>query len=212
MKIEKLSVNKIKVTVGQRDLSIWDLSVQALNPESPFLREFIMSLVRHAESEMGFAEDCRRWVVEIMPQENEFVFVMTRVDISCAAAEERECLRRKMQSRNYRVVKKAVSRRQPFESIYRFDSFEDFVTMFNIAGGAAEFRRSKLYKMGGFYYLKTRLTVHIDGVQSNSALTQALLSEFAALPGEGLLAARLAEYGSLVAEGSDFEEIERTFA
>jgi len=209
MKIEKLSLNKIKVTVSPYDLSVWDISLEALNPESPFLHEFIRSLVRRAENEMGFDADCRRWVIEVMPQGSEFIFLITRMDDESAVREERENMRHKMQNRQFRVVKKAVLPVCAGECIYSFETFENFAAMLGSAD-TDEFKQSTLYKMGGKYYLKTRQASASDdnSVREPSA---ALLSEFGSRVNDTLLGARLAEYGVEVAKGDDFAQIRECF-
>jgi len=227
MKIEKLSLNKVKVTVSPYDLSIWDISLEEMNPDSPFVHEFIRSLVRRAESEMGFDADCGRWVIEVMPQENEFIFLITRVNAASetqAVSEirteskirgERERMRHKMQNRQFRVVKKAVSGQRTHECIYKFDTFEDFVAMLNIADDAEAFKKCKLYKLGGSYYLTAKVAI-TSGDTANEpnaaqAPNMALVSEFADRVDDKLFGAQLAEYGALVAANGDFVRIQESF-
>ena len=79
MKIEKLSSNKIRVTVTPSELTVWDINPQAISPDSPQLKEFIASLLAQSAEETGFDLASTSILVEARPQGNDFVFVITQL-------------------------------------------------------------------------------------------------------------------------------------
>lgn len=205
MKIEKLSLNKIKVTVSPRDLMGWDISFESLSPDSPRLREFIMSLIRQAEYETGFDAFGANIMIEAMPQNNDFVFFITKVDSESVSRSAKQLLRAKLLNKEYRVVKKAVSTQKSMPEIYRFDSFEDFIAFLHAVRGAQDFADGELYAAEGAYYLKLpALTV----AQKRMA---AVAGEFAVKTDTKFLEAYLLEHGKLVAKNDGFAEILKHF-
>lgn len=205
MKIEKLSLNKIKVTVSPRDLMSWDISFDSLSPDSPRLREFITSLIRQAEFETGFDAIGGNIMIEAMPQNNDFVFFITKVDNSNVAESAKQLLRRKLQNKEFRVVKKAVSPQKNLPCIYRFDSFEDFIAFFKAANGAKDFCGGELYKAQDAYYLK------LPAITGAHKRLSVLADEFAVKNETKFLEAYLAEHGTLIARNDEFWEMFNEF-
>lgn len=215
MKIEKLSLNKIKVTVSPRDLSSWDISFDALTPDSPQLREFILSLVRQAEYETGFEGVGGSLMIEAIPFNNEFIFFITKVDsdqkhsMQDSGTIYRQSLRKKLRTKDFRVAKKTVSKTYPANTasdyIYSFDSFEDFLALFNAISDTTAFNSSALYKYSGKYY------INAGSMQDGLYAMDSLICEFATLSADKLLGARLAEHGILIAKNESFNTIKDCF-
>lgn len=204
MKIEKLSLNKIKVTVSPRDLMGWDISFESLSPDSPRLREFIMSLIRQAEYETGFDTFGANIMIEAMPQNNDFVFLITKVD-SESAVRTKQLLRSKLLNKEYRVVKKAVSTQKSTPDVFRFDCFEDFITFLKAACCAQTLSEGELYVSEGVYYLKLPV---LTAAQKRVAT---LAREFAAKNDTRFLEAYLLEHGKLVAKNEGLSELLQYF-
>lgn len=205
MKIEKLSLNKIKVTVSPRDLMGWDISFESLSPDSPRLREFIMSLIRQAEFETGFDAFGANIMIEAMPQNNDFVFFITKVDSESVSRSAKQLLRAKLLNKEYRVVKKAVSSQKSVPGIFRFGSFEDFIAYLNAVRGGQDFSDGELYASDGAYYLKLPM---LTQAQKRMA---AVAGEFAVKNDTKFLEAYLLEHGKLVAKNDGFAEILKHF-
>lgn len=204
MKIEKLGLNKIKVTVSPRDLMSWDISFESLSPDSPRLREFIMSMIRQAEFETGFDAFGGNIMIEAMPQNNDFVFFITKVSSNMTES-TKQVLRRKLHNKEFRVVKKAVSPKKNLPCIYCFSSFEDFLSFFYTANSPKDFMGAELYRVNSLYYLKLPV---ITTAQKRLAL---LAEEFAVKNETKFLESYLMEHGVLIARNEDFENIYKSF-
>ncbi len=81
MKIEKIHLNKIKVTFSPEDLTEHNITPEAVKNNAPWIQRVLMMVVRKAEEEMGFsAADCRL-MVEAMPGDDDsMVMYITKVD------------------------------------------------------------------------------------------------------------------------------------
>lgn len=204
MKIEKLSLNKIKVTVSPRDLMSWDISFESLSPDSPRLREFIMSLIRQAEYETGFDAFGANIMIEAMPQNNDFVFLITKVDNE-NAARTKQILRSKLLNKEYRVVKKTVSTHKSVPDIFRFGSFEDFIAFLKAACNAQPLIEGELYVSEGVYYLK------LPALTSAHKRMTTLAKEFASKNDTRFLESYLLEHGKLIAKNEELARLLQYF-
>ncbi len=133
MKIEKLSSNKIRVTVTPSELTVWDINPQAISPDSPQLKEFIASLLAQSAEETGFDLASTSILVEARPQGNDFVFVITQLAYGIEETRKeftRAIIRKKLLSGQYR----AKSSSAPALSYFRFGALSDFAAFWRAAG------------------------------------------------------------------------------
>lgn len=202
MRIEKLSLNKIKVTVGYEDLSLYDISYETLSPTSPRLRAFILAMMKRAEIEIGFSAPAGNVMIEAIPQGDEFVFLITRVD---AQTEEkakpvltREEKREKLKNRSYRIVKKHVTQDKPDKQIFRFENLQSFALLLKVASLP---KTAVLYKCEDSYYLSLPC-----GSAKAKQLANIVL-EFAASVDEKLIQIYLKEHAKVFARGNEFDKI-----
>ncbi len=204
MRIEKLSLNKIKVTVDFEDLSLYDLSQETLSPESPRLKAFILAIMKRAELETGFNASVSNVLIEAIAQGENIIFVITRIDASANKPQQvltREQKLEKLKSNAYRVVKSNAAHTSE-KQFYRFDSLETFVALLRVCTLP---KTSVLYKSDFCYYLS---------LPCGSAKTKRisnLVTEFASAVDAKLLAIYLKEHAEVVARGTDFDKIAACF-
>ena len=206
MRIEKLSLNKIKVTVSWEDLSHYDLSHETLSPESPRLRAFILALMKRAEMEIGFSAPTGNVMIEAIPQGNEFVFLITRIEPAAAETKKtvltRDEIRAKLKNRSYRVVEKEASGQKTQKQYYRFENLDSFAALLKIS---ALPKTSLLYKGEDCYYLA------LPCGSAKAKRLNNLVTEFANPVDARWIEIYLKEHTKVIARGSEFEMIAACF-
>lgn len=151
MKIEKLGIGKIKVTVSHTELDTWNINPKAISPDSPQLKEFIGTMIARSAGETGIELSGSNVLVEARPQGEDFVFIITTVG-SDTDKMHREILksikRQKLMSGEYKAAAKTESTR----TYYSFNSLSDFAHMLKSAG-CDTFEDTLLYRGDGIYLL-----------------------------------------------------------
>lgn len=145
MKIEKIHVNKIKVTFTPDDVIAHNLTVSAVKENAPRLQEILMSVVRRAEEEVGFSAENARLMVEAMPAEDHsLVMYITRLgdneEIKDALNEAKKRFRLKV-------------RRAPEEAGLTLISFESFDDAIRLSHFAEDCDGGELYYYNERYHL-----------------------------------------------------------
>ena len=146
MKIERISENKLKVTISGDELMEWDVSFEALTYNTPQVQELFWDLIRRAEDETGFFAGDSNLVVEAMPQRNDsFVMIITKTNHDGV---ERTPFSAVAKARHERVKKLA----RECTVVVEFDSFDDLEegcrALENRFAGDCS-----LYKLNGKHYL-----------------------------------------------------------
>ncbi|MGM9552184.1 MAG: adaptor protein MecA [Clostridia bacterium] len=184
MKIEKIHLNKIKVTFTYEDLIEHNITPEAVKNNAPQMQKVLMNVVRKAEEETGFsASDCRL-MVEAMPGENDsLVMYITKLD-------DMEDLREAVHAVKRRIKLKV----RPTENAgkYACIKFSDFEDAVNMAKFFSEEEGGCLYFYQNSYYM----------VIEN---TDPLFSEFGIVSDCDSVADSVSEHGKLISENALYE-------
>ena len=206
MRIEKLSLNKIKVTVNTEDLSLYNISYETLSPTSPRLRDFILALIKRAEIETGFSAPAGNVMIEAIPLGEEFVFLITRFDPAVGTAAKpvltREEKREKLKTNAYRVVTKEEALKKAEKQMFRFETLESFAALAQVTKLP---KTSLLYKSPECYYLLLPCSSAKNKQIAN------LVSEFGSAVDGKLIDMYLKEHAKLIARGNEFDKITACF-
>lgn len=152
MKIERISHNKIKVTLSIDDLEQWNIDIENLSYNSPETQEMFWNMMKRAETETGFYVDDSQLIVEAMPLQSEgFVIIITRVDEEDDFESIHKYIKNKFRKSELRVKRKNKKISSTL-MLYMFSSFEDVCSasarLIDIYDG-----ESTLYKYKQYYYL-----------------------------------------------------------
>ena len=204
MKIEKLSLNKIRVTVTTGELNVWNINPKEISPDLPQLRAFIASLLE--QSYDGIDEELinSNILVEARPHGDDFVFVITRMSADYKNIQKeiaRSVKKQKFLSGNYKA--KTVSENPC--SYFAFDSLAAFAEML-CAVGCEPFIDTKLYRA------KDELYLHVGRLRPDFKKLCMILSEYAKPLGhDASFVAYINEHASLFAQYNDFGAIKRCY-
>lgn len=81
MKIEKIHLNKIKVTFSPEDLIEHNITPEAVKNNAPWIQQVLMNAIRKAEEETGFSAQNARLMVEALPGEDDsMVMYITKLE------------------------------------------------------------------------------------------------------------------------------------
>lgn len=152
MKIEKISDNKIKVTISFNDLEKRNIDLSSLNYNSPETQELFWDMIEQAEMELGFTTSDAQLCIEAVPDADEgFVILITKMYEECEFESIHKYIKNRFKKTDLRVKKKTKKVCSAIV-IYAFDDFEDLCLLskrlFNIYSG-----ESTLYKLENTYYL-----------------------------------------------------------
>lgn len=130
MKIEKIHLNKIKVTFSPKDIIEHNITPEAVRDNSPWVQKVLMNIVHRAQDEVGFPAENARLMVEAMPGEGDsMVMYITRLesdeDIKDAIKDVKRKIRLKLRQERSPV---------PETLCITFDDFEDAVRLARFAG------------------------------------------------------------------------------
>jgi len=144
MKIERISPNKLKITISSDDLHELNVSIDNLiyNPDEA--QDLFWQLIKRAEDETGFFADNSQIVVEAVPTKNDgFIMHITKIN------EQTE-----VQPQKYAKYKsKMKKRKQSFNPlVFEFENFENVILACNAMSNAF-IGQSRLYKYNNLYYL-----------------------------------------------------------
>ncbi|NLY43411.1 MAG: adaptor protein MecA [Clostridiaceae bacterium] len=175
MKIERISHNKIKVTLSVADLEKWNIDIDNLSYNSPETQEMFWTMIKRAETETGFYVDDSQLIIEAMPIQSEgFVIVITRVDDD----EDFESIHKYIKNRFRKSELRVRRKNKKINSallFYMFDSFED------VCAASAQLAdiydgESTLFKYKNYYYLSISKNCSLS--YYNPEAVEALLSEY----------------------------------
>ena len=189
LKIEKIEINKIKVTVSALDLIDMNISVKSLTPDSPVLHGFLHDVMERVKAETGFNPYSGQVMVEATPSGDGIVLMVTKL------SEEK-----KKKPKNVRVA----GHRSASKITYRFNSFENICSLFEISD-SNKFENASLYEyMENFYIIipkdKTAGMSEFGDARGNVALSESFLKEHAKLHAMGKDLVSMAEGVKKLAE------------
>ena len=152
MRIERISDNKIRVTISINDLEERNIDLTALNYNSPAAQELFWDMMEQAEVEFGFDASDSQLVIEASPDSDEgFIVTITRVSEDGDFESIEKYIKNKYRSKDLKGKKKS---RKVYSSImiYSFSSFEDLCSLSKrilpLYTG-----ESSLYKYKNTYYI-----------------------------------------------------------
>ena len=188
MKIEKISSNKIKITVTNEDMNVLGITFESFINDSPERNELFRSLIRRAEFETGMIIDNSRLMIEASPLKYDGIVVFfTKLD------SEEEFPLPGFKTRLRAKPKKAV----PDTAAYVFDSTDSLLDYSAASKIKAD---GDLYCFAEKYYL----------ILPSGAETDINISEYATKE-EGITKAFLSEHGKLLIKDNALKTIDKIF-
>lgn len=198
MKIEKLTEDKLKITLSIDDLEERNINLHSFMYNSPESQDLFWELLQTAEKECGFnVDDSMIYVEASTSGGGNFTLLVTKANEATPAI-EKISKPKKLTNKNFRLKRKTVPIKHE-SSIYIFESFDDICEFCNLCNTSI-LHANKLYSMNENYYLKT------DYIPYNIILDYASIAK-----NTELLEARLNEYGKVVIEEDALQTVAMHF-
>lgn len=191
MKIEKLSEDKIRITLNLEDLEKKHINFRDFMTNPAESQDLFLDVLKEAEEKVGFVtKDYKVMLEAFATPDGFFVLTVTRLVPEKDASKKRKVhIKRKTNPINTSL---AIYRFQIFDTFCQFCNYLAHSNLKNLAGLAG---RTVLYKYQDKYYLV------LENLHANSKLFKPFVSaitEFASsVPEADLFSTKLKEYGEI---------------
>jgi Negative regulator of genetic competence, sporulation and motility len=153
MKMERVSENKIKITVSFTDMEDRNLNLTSFNYSNPETQELFWDMMEQAENELGFDATTSQLCVEAYPgNEDEIIITITRLPETEEFESIQKYIKNKYTKREIRTKRK-TKKLVVSVVIYSFNDLEDACMMANTMRDVYN-GESSLYKCKDTYYLQ----------------------------------------------------------
>ena len=205
MKFEKLSDNKIRITLSIRDLEEKDIDFHDFMSNSIESQDLFLDMLEEAEEKVGFkTRDCKVKIEALAMTENDFVLTITRIvpegnkKTLYATPKKRPKIKRKVNNVNETCL------------VYKFNTFDDYcnfieyMTRNPLIDSAKLAGNICLYTYNNGYYL---VISDIKKKKKNITGFFTAITEFAVyVPEPDLYAHRIYESGALFIKNNAFKK------
>ena len=154
MKMERISENKIRITISTKDLTERNISADSLNYNSREARELFWDMMQKAEIEFGFTTADAQLCIEAVPHAtDEFIITITKVEegLDDKFYSIHKYIKSKYKKSELLAKKRSKRPCSPI-LIYSFQSIQDLK---NLSSRILKHYQGKssLYRASGTYYL-----------------------------------------------------------
>lgn len=196
MKIEKLSDDKIRITLNMEDLKEKDIDFHSFMSNPIESQDLFMDMLEKAEKEVGFVTEDYRVMIEALAMSNgNFVLTVTRI---CPEKTKNTYKPKKLN------IKRKIPSVNSKKAIYCFETFDEFL-------GYCEFLKSDILKNiedfsshARLYEYRNQYYFVLEDLQMNVNLLKSFASsitEFAHFVDDSnLFESKLLEYGNVIFE------------
>ncbi len=193
MEIDRIAATKIQVRLSVDDMKTLNMHYPDISWEDERVRANIQSILDRVKTETGFSRRGEKLLIEAFePHKGECCFLFTLLPRTSGRPHKRR----------YRVV------RPGGPLLYRFDGAEELLDAMHAVAyrGVRRHSSSKLFRHGGQYHLLVYPAVKMD------RRVESVLLEFGEKrPCHTYEAARLEEYGTLIADGDVIKRMAGSF-
>ncbi len=151
MFIEKISDDKIKVTVNKEDIKIWNVDIKNLTENTPEAQDLFWFALRQAEKDVNFRVGEAQLLVEAIPSKADgFIMLISKMDPkeSVMDALEKGVFRHKASE----IKVKKRNKSAQLISVFKFSDFESLCQCINQTKELF-YGKSALYKHNDSFYL-----------------------------------------------------------
>lgn len=123
MRIERISMNKIKVLVNRDDVRAWNVSLKNFTDNTPEAQELFWFALKRAERDVDFTVGKAQLLVETLATANDgFVMIISKIDDEAELCETIARSGKGVKMAEIKLARRPKS--QPLLRIFRFDSFD----------------------------------------------------------------------------------------
>lgn len=209
MRIERVSENKIKVTLDGDEARKNNITVRNISANTPEVQRMFWQAINFAKENINFSIDGAKLFVETIPTQDDGGIGMTITKVSCEKELEeavKNCSYKGRIRKNELRPMKQMPPQRIRKHIYKFANFD---SVCSVAGELREKYRgvSVLYKLDGAFYL---YLIPQDAL--SLCESELILSEFAQKQVHSqYIHGKLNEYGEVMIDGNAVEVLSEYF-
>lgn len=199
MRIEKITENKIRITLNIDDLKEKNIDFHSFMSNSIETQDIFFDMLKEAEEQIGFkTEDYKILLEALATPDGKFVLNVTRITPDVDSSKKKKVL-----------VKRRASKIDKKIAIYKFDSFDDFCNFATLLSTSncsliiKKIKKAILYSYNGTYYLV------LNNILADLSLLKSfcsLISEFSTyINNSDLFEKKLSEYGKIIVKNNAIE-------
>lgn len=194
MKFEKLSENKLRITLNIRDLAEKDIDYQSFMANSVDTQKLFLDMLDKAEQEIGFVTKNYKIMIEaIVTSTGEFIVIVTRsLPETLSVSQKKKTFR----------TKRKITNTTNGKLLYSFNSFDDFCLFCTSLDKNIVKNITKISDNISLYLFKNSYYLLIDNINSSYIYTKAFancISEFGTYThNTDIVCYELSEYGKVV--------------
>lgn len=192
MKIEKITENKIRITMNLDDLKEKNIDFHSFMSNSIEAQDIFIDMLKEAEKQVGFKTDDYKILLEALATaDGKFVLNVTRIIPDVDPLKKKSVL-----------VKRRATKIDKKLAIYKFESFDDFCNFATLLHNSncnsiiKKIKKAVLYSYNNSYYLLlTNILADLSLLKSFCSL----IAEFSIyINNSDLFEKKLSEYGKVV--------------
>lgn len=199
MKIEKLTENKIRITLNIQDLSERDIDYHSFMSNSIESQSIFLDMLNAAEKEVGFnTDDCRIMIEALALKDGRFVLTITKFHNDSEDISSRKITLPK--KKNVHIKRKSPTFTEG-KTIYCFSSFDEFCDFCTfISKSTYKTNLSKFAKDASLYEYNSNYYLIFTGINLDTDTSRFIcpaITEFAHfVDSSELFERKILEYGS----------------
>lgn len=177
MRIEKLELNKIKITLHIEDLKMYNINARKITPDSPELHTFLCEIMKIVQSETNFNPFDGQVVVEATPDGDGLILMLSKIPAQKPRVSRLKAIKKAPDKKNYVYIFSELGQLEIF-----FKAFPDFDTS-----------KAKLYSINDLYCIV-------------SEVYDRRFAEFCDIQKKNIHISFVEEHGKLIAQGEALAE------
>lgn len=192
MKIEKITENKIRITLNIDDLKEKNIDFHSFMSNSIETQDIFFDMLKEAEEKVGFRTDDYKILLEALAtQDGKFILNVTRIIPDTETIKNKKILAKR---KSVKIDKKLA--------LYKFNSFDDFCNFATLLHSSncnliiSKIKKAILYSYNNSYYLV------LNNILADISLLKSfcsLIAEFSTyISNSDLFEKKLSEYGKVV--------------
>lgn len=199
MKIEKITENKIRITLNLDDLKEKNIDFHSFMSNSIEAQDIFIDMLKEADKQIGFKTDDYKILLEALAtSDGNFILNVTRI------VPDSDNMKRKKV-----VVKRKPANIDKKLAVYKFDTFDDFCNFATLLHTSncnliiKKVKKAILYSYRNSYYLVlNNISADLTLLKSFCSLT----AEFSAyISNSDLFEKKLSEYGKVIIKNNAIE-------
>lgn len=199
MKFEKLSENKIRITLNTKDLAEKDIDFHIFMSNTIESQDILLDMLEEAKKQTGFdPEDYNLKIEALCMADTSFVFTITKVVPELEINKNNS----KTAKKKFTVRRKSITPSNS-QAVYAFNSFDDFCNFLNFLKKSNIISTvNKIANSITLYSYKQKYYLLINNVNQeivNKMKFYTIVTEFATyIPSSNVFAGKLKECGKLI--------------